>query len=295
LPESDITANIYPDLSFNSRITTIGLAGKQLVADINEYVRLRDIDGISYYTWRSGIKHDAAGVMEFRRENGHFTNGRLEECHLEPTCLFPLLKSSDIANGRIKPDKYVLVTQRKTSDSTDEIRQTAPQTWAYLNAHAEELDRRRSIIYKKRARFSVFGIGGYAFSPWKVAISGLYKNCRFVVVGEHENKPILLDDTCYYLSCQSENEARFVCDLLNSDVCQRFLRALVFMDAKRPVTIDILNRIDLKKVSDHLNRTTEAKQYLSDAAGFENHKRLLVFEKESKYQIKRSKRRPPPG
>jgi len=295
LHESNTTACIYHDLSFDSKITTIGLAGKQLIADIDEYMRLRDIDGISYYTWRSGIKHDAIGVMEFKRENGHFTNGRLEECHLESTCLFPFLKSSDIANGRIKPDKYVLVTQRKPSDNTDEIRLVAPKTWTYLNAHAEYLDRRRSIIYQKRARFSVFGIGDYAFSPWKVAISGLYKNCRFVVVGEHEDKPILLDDTCYFIPCQSENEARFVCDLLNSDVCQRFLHSLVFIDAKRPITIDILNRIDLKKVSEHLNRTTEAKQFLSDAAEFEGRQRFLVFEKKSDYKTKRSKRRTTPN
>ena len=92
MPESTATACVYPDLSFNGRITTIGLAGKELVADIDEYLRLRDIDGISYYTWRSGVKHDAAGVMEFKRENGHFTNGRHEKCRLETDISVPALE-----------------------------------------------------------------------------------------------------------------------------------------------------------------------------------------------------------
>ncbi|MBI5243239.1 MAG: SAM-dependent DNA methyltransferase [Elusimicrobia bacterium] len=290
MPGSTAAACVYPDLSFNGRITTIGLAGKELVADIDEYLRLRDIDGIPYYTWRSGVKHDAAAVMEFRHENGHFTNGQQEECRFETTYLFPLLKSSDIANGRMTPVKYILVTQRKPSDDTAEVKKIAPKTWTYLTAHAGVLDQRRSIIYQKRPRFSVFGVGDYTFSPWKVAISGLYKNCRFDVAGEHHGKPIVLDDTCYFIPCASEKEARFVCELLNSDVCQRFLRSLAFFDAKRPITIDILNRIDLRRVAEHVNRATEARRFLSAAAG-EDKQPLLVFEKKAEYRTKGSSAR----
>ncbi len=272
------TATVYPSLSFDDPMATFGLCGRELVANVDEYLQLRDIDGHAYYTWRSGIKHDASRVMEFRKENGHFTNGRQENCQMEATHLFPLLKSSDIANGRTTPDRYVLVTQQKPSDDTRTIQKSAPKTWAYLIAHANALDRRGSIIYQKRPRFSVFGIGDYAFSPWKVAISGLYKNCRFEVVGEHEGKPIMLDDTCYFIPCSSEKEAGFLCELLNSDLCQRFLRSLIFFDAKRPVTIDILKRIDLKRVAERLNRESEARRFLEDAAGYEDRQRLLVYE-----------------
>lgn len=291
LLESAPTACVYNDLSFNHKVSTLGLAGKELVANIDEYQRLREIDGIPYYTWRSGVKHDAAGVMEFRREEGHLTNGRNEECRLEPTYLYPLLKSSDIANSRLTPDRFVLVTQQKPSDNTDEIKATAPKTWAYLNEHAEALDQRRSTIYAKRARFSVFGVGDYTFSPWKVAVSGLYKNCRFEVVGEHQGKPTLLDDTCYFVPCASAEEARFVCDLLNSDVCQRFLRSLIFFDSKRPVTIDVLNRIDLRRVAELVNRKTEARKFLANAAGYEDRQALLVFEKKETYRVPRSEYR----
>src|SRR5439155_26391394 len=63
--EKTSTAAVYDDLSFNNKITTIGLHGKELVADVDEFLRLRDLDGLSYYTWRSGVKHDSAPVMEF--------------------------------------------------------------------------------------------------------------------------------------------------------------------------------------------------------------------------------------
>ena len=284
IAEPATIASVYPGLSFDERMTTFGLVGNELVADVDEYLQLRDIDGIPYYTWRSGVKHDAAGIMEFKQDDGYFTNGRGEKCQLETTYLFPLLKSSDVANGRTTPNRYVLVTQRSPSDDTAAIQKRAPKTWAYLTTHANILDKRGSIIYKKRPRFSVFGVGDYTFAPWKVAVSGLYKNCRFEVIGQKDGKPIVLDDTCYFIPCSSENEASFLCELLNSDVCQRFLRSLVFFDAKRPVTIDVLNRIDLKKVAERVNRESDACGVLMTGAEFEDRQLLLVFEKGTECQ-----------
>jgi hypothetical protein len=285
------TAPVYRDLSFENRISTIGLAGKELVADIDEYLRLRDIDGVAYYTWRSGVKHDAASVMEFRRGRAGFANRLGEECPLETRYLFPLLKSSDIANGRLVPQRYVLLTQRRTSDDTEQIKDIAPRTWQYLLKHAALLDKRPSIIYEKRPRFSVFGVGEYTFSPWKVAISGLYKNSRFALIGKFRGKPVVLDDTCYFLSCKSEAEAQFACELLNSDLCQRFLHSLVFFDAKRPITIDILNRIDLKRLAEKLNKEKVAHEYLRYARAFEDRQPLLVFQQQETYRTTASRRR----
>ncbi len=290
VPDLLSTAGVYADLSFDNKLTTFGLVGRDLVADVDEYHRLRDLDGIAYYTWRSGVKHDAASVMEFSKTGDVLVNGFDEHIKLEPTYLYPLLKSSDLANDRLIPQRFVLVTQRKPGDDTTSIARTAPKTWAYLLRHADVLDRRQSIIYQKRPRFSVFGVGDYTFSPWKVAISGLYKNCRFVVVGRHKNKPVVLDDTCYSIPCGSEEEATFVNLLLNSYITKRFLHSLVFFDAKRPVTIDVLNRIDLKRVAERLGLEREARTYFRDAAMFESQQGLLVFEKSEQYLTSRSRR-----
>jgi len=273
------TATVYRGLSFAEKANTFGLYGKELIADIDEFHRLIDLDGISYYTWRSGVKHDAAKVMEFTQTGKHLRNGLQDEVALEDTYLYPILKSSDLANGEIEPSRLVLLTQKHPSDDTDTIRENAPATWRYLEANGRQLDARQSIIYQKRSRFSVFGIGAYTFAPWKVAISGLYKTLKFRVLGSVHRKPIVVDDTCYFIPCHTRQEAEFICGLLNSDLCQRFLRALVFFDAKRPVTIDVLNRIDLKRLADKLGLQTEAKRYLAGARDFEPGLPQLVFEK----------------
>jgi len=276
--ETGATATVYPALSFEHPLRTFGLVDGELVSDLDAYCRLREIDGLQRRRWRSGVKHDAARIMELRREDDVFVNGLGESCRMEWDCLYPLLKSSDLANGRLVPARYVLLTQRRVTDDTSWIRKSAPLTWQYLADHAKQLDARRSSIYAKRARFSVFGVGRYTFAPWKVAISGLYKNHRFQPIGEYEGKPVVLDDTCYFVPCRSESEAGFFADLLNSALAQQFLASLVFADAKRPITIDVLRRIDMKKLADRLGEGDRALEFLSSPGLESSRQRLLAFE-----------------
>ncbi|MBM4386972.1 MAG: hypothetical protein FJ088_04485 [Deltaproteobacteria bacterium] len=198
-------------------------------------------------------------------------------CKLEHEYIFPLLKSSDLANGRLIPTKYVLVTQHRVTDSTDAIEHVAPKTWQYLLDHSEQLDNRGSSIYTKRARFSVFGVGEYSFAPAKVAVSGLYKNLRFQAFADIDRKPIMVDDTCYFIPCDSMEEAEFFAGLLNSKTAQQFISTLIFTDSKRPLTIDILKRIDLKKLARFVGYEMAAIKYLSSPLLESNHQQLSAF------------------
>lgn len=130
-------------------------------------------------------------------------------------------------------------------DDTKIIRHLAPKTWKYLEEHSELLDGRASSIYRNRPRFSVFGVGEYSFSPWKVAISGFYSNLHFAAIGDGGGKPMVFDDTCYFVACHNEEEAKFVASLLNSPVTREFFSAFIFWDVKRPVTTDVLQRLNL--------------------------------------------------
>ena len=285
---SESTATVYRSLSFDEPLQTFGLFAGELVSDIDTYRELRDLEGLEYRRWRSGVKHDAAKVMELTRENGHFVNGLGERWELEEEYLYPLLKSSDLANSRLRPERLVLLTQRNVGDSTDEIKHIAPKTWRYLLEHGRQLDKRGSSVYANRARFAVFGVGEYSFAPAKVAISGLYKNLHFQSIGSFAGKPVMVDDTCYFIPCDTKPEADFFANLLNSETAQRFISALVFTDAKRPVTIDVLKRIDLTKLAEHVGQETMAVEYLSSPSLECSHQRLLVFEKRGLYRTKKS-------
>ncbi len=181
------------------------------------YERWKHLGGEEVYKWRSGVKHDCSKVMELWQDGNQLRNGFDEAVDLEDDYIFPMLKSSEITNGHSKePTRWMLVTQRAVGAETSVISVVAPKTWDYLTKYGELLDRRASSIYRNRARFSVFGVGDYTFSPWKVCISGFYKQIRFATVGPFQGKPVVLDDTSYFVSCQSEQEARCIADLLNS-------------------------------------------------------------------------------
>ena len=146
----------------------------------------------------------------------------------------------------------MVVPQQSVAEDTAGIRDNAPNTWAYLHAHADLLNRRASSIYRERPRFSVFGVGDYTFAPWKVAISGFYKKLTFVPIGPFEGRATVLDDTSYFLPFETEEQAEFSASLLNSAEAQEFYGAFVFWDSKRPITVDLLQRLDLRKLAKEL-------------------------------------------
>jgi hypothetical protein len=214
------------------------------VSDLDRFEANSFLVGQSPKRWRSGIKHDAAAVMEFTLTERGLENGSGEVVKLEPTYLFPLLKGSDVGSGKRWRNKYLLVTQNHVGESTDRIRAVAPLTWDYLMRHAEAMEARGSAIYKKNPRFSIFGVGDYAFRLWRIAICGLYKTPRFRLVGPIGGRPVMFDDTVYYLSFDTEEDAHDTLDKLNSKPALDLLSSLIFRDEKRPVKTGILNILD---------------------------------------------------
>lgn len=247
--------HLYPSLDSPTPSDYISERDGHLVRNAIQYDTWRHLLGQNLnYTWRSGIKHDCAKIMELEPiSDGKFINGMGQIYDLEPTYLYPLLKSSDIGNGRIQTyRKVVLVTQTSVGQDTHPIQKKAPKTWQYLSDHHQVLSQRRSSIYKNKPLYSIFGIGSYSFKPWKIAISGLYKTLNFQLISPLESKTVMLDDTVNFLSFDSQPEAEFIFELLTSKPAQDCLDSLIFWDNKRPVTIDILRRLSLQAVAREL-------------------------------------------
>ena len=250
-------AAFFESLNAPTPARRIGLAGQDLVADIVTYRTLRHLEGLCPYQWRSGIKHDCAAIMELQPgADGVLRNKLGERVAIESNFLFPLLKCSDLANGRHIPARMVLVTQKRVGDDTNIIASQAPSTWDYLTSHKSRFAARKSSIYKEGMPFALFGVGDYTFAPWKVAISGLHHHPRFVLVPPYKGQPVLFDDTCYFLSFSEEEEARAVADTLNSGPSRSLLEALMFDDAKRPITVELLQRLNLCAIAEEAGMAT---------------------------------------
>jgi hypothetical protein len=145
----------------------------------------------------------------------------------------------------------VLVTQERIGADTTALGKLAPRLWKYLQAHCDSFRKRKSAIYRGQSPFAMFGVGPYSFAPFKVAIGAFNKEPRFLALGPREGKPVMLDDTCYFLPCSSAPEAAVLAALCNDSLTLAFLRAASFSSAKRPFTKALLQRIDLAKVLSH--------------------------------------------
>ncbi|MGG3988597.1 hypothetical protein [Bacillus smithii] len=237
------------------RLRTFGWVRDKFVSDVDSYKKTSFIDNISPLIWRSGVKHDCSKVMELTvKKDNCLQNGLKEQVNVEEDLLYNLLKSSDLKKETIPNHtrKKVIITQRKIGEDTSYIKEQYPKLWDYLTSHREYLDKRKSSIYVGKPDFSIFGIGDYSFAPYKVAISGMYKKSNFSLVMPINDKPVMLDDTCYFLSFNKYLDALFTLLILNSELVQSFLKSLTFVDSKRPYNKDTLMRIDLLEATKHL-------------------------------------------
>ncbi len=254
---------IFSSLQAQHPDGAIGFQDGMLVAEVELYRKWRHLMGRGFRGWRSGIKHDCSKVFELRVELGRWVNGQGKYVEPEPETVFPLLKSADLAAHR-EPRRWMVVPQQSVSDNSKLLRRNAPKTWEYLQEHIHFLNKRKSSIYKNRPFFSVFGVGPYTFAPWKVAISGLYKRLEFVRVPPFCGRPVVVDDTCYFFPCRSEEECDLLYEMVTSEPAQEFWSAFIFWDAKRPITAQLLNSLDLMTLARELGKEGEIAQVLAE-------------------------------
>ncbi|PJB56181.1 MAG: hypothetical protein CO098_14665 [Bacteroidetes bacterium CG_4_9_14_3_um_filter_41_19] len=257
-PTFDCTEfNFYNNQSSYLRF---GWLNDKFVSNFDTYIHTRKIDGECPFVWRQGLKHDCSTIMELDKVNGYYINGLNEAVNLEDGLVYGFLKSSDLKNMVINQTrKFTIVTQKKVGQETNYIKTKYPNTYQYLIQHQAHFDARKSSIYNNKPLFSIFGIGDYSFKPYKVAISGLYKTFHFTLILPQENKPVMLDDTCYLIGFEKVEFAVYSLILLNSDTTVQFLQSVTFSDAKRTFTKDVLMRINLLELGRMID-----KQYLAD-------------------------------
>lgn len=238
---------VFKDLE-TEQGTRVGHRDGKTIGDLAAFDANRYLIGAAPQKWRSGVKHDLSSVMELHRTHTGLINGLGEVVSIENTYLYPLLKGSDVGSNKQWREKFVLVTQNFVGEATERIKILAPKTWQYLEDHSVQLDARGSSIYAKNPRFSVFGVGDYTFRPWKIAICALYKKLEFRLIGPIEGKPVIFDDTVYYISFDNREKAETALAQLNSPEVRALMNSMIFWDEKRPIKTSMLNVVDFERV-----------------------------------------------
>ncbi len=239
---------------FGDEVSTMaGVASNgAFVENLDTYEAARAVEAIGgdNFDWRQGLKHDLTKVLELRQGSDGFVNGFDEVVDVEPDIISPLYKSSDLASGGT-PRRWIPLYQHDLSGPLPDLSFRWPKLAHYLESHAELFAARRSSIYRGKHRFMLFGVGPYTVAPYKVALSGFYKQPEFRVIGPGPNgAPPVVDDTCYLLPFEDLGSAQSAAEYLNSEEVQAFLASVADLRAKRPYTKALLSRIRLPREVD---------------------------------------------
>ncbi|ASA25716.1 Eco57I restriction-modification methylase domain-containing protein [Paenibacillus donghaensis] len=236
-----------------------GLRSPWSILPPGRFQALNKIMGIS--TWvrgRKGVTTDLNGVyfvriinqnetsglvqIETRPEAGKKDIGVAQKFWIEPHMLYPLIKGAgdfSECNLSIEEELFAIIpnlgVNKKDCDEAELMLDTiAIRTKDYFRSN-EQLLRSRSTwkrYLKDKPYYSIYNVGEYAFSPYKVIWAE--QSSRFkaaVVTGENVpligNRPFVPDHKVFYVACWNSNEAYYLCGLLNSNIVKEYVESHV--------------------------------------------------------------------
>lgn len=155
---------------------------------------------------------------------------------LEKELLYPLLCWKDVDRDRIRtPSRWILLPQDiKLRRGIEEarLREEYPKTFHYLK-HFEQNLRDRAAFRKFQSSspfYSMYNIGWQTLAPIKVVWRRMDSRLRAAVVETVDHsllgrKVVVPQETCALIPCESIDEARYLVEILNSDVIEERIRS----------------------------------------------------------------------
>ena len=188
-------------------------------------------------TWLNGvywgtIQRADRGFVQF---TNLFDEGKIKvqpvETRMESALVYPLLRARDVDRWHAEPSAHIIVSQdpeKRTGYDIKWMQKNLPLTSGYFERFREQLSNRSG--YKKYLQgepyYSMYNVGKYTFSPFKVAWRGEVAPTLIAsVVGLVESKPVVPDQTSYFVPFENRVEAHFLCAFINSILVRFYYEA----------------------------------------------------------------------
>jgi len=211
---------------------------------------LKHIEGENAYQARRGASTEPYGVfwLEVQQalSNGDLIVRNLEEMgkrkirkvreRIEPDLVYPAVRGSDIERWRAKPQIYVLMVQNPEKSepySEKRMKRDWPCTYNYLTRFKDILLSRGSRPVRELAErtefYAMFGIGKYTIARYKVVWKRMAGDIVAAVISQAKTdfgwKKIIPTDTTSLFATEDENEAHYLCAIINSTAVRRFIKS----------------------------------------------------------------------
>jgi hypothetical protein len=208
---------------------------------------VRKILGPSAYDAHAGCFSGGANAVYWvniiaRRPDGlavieNFSEGAKKKVQsvqtaVEPDLIFPLLRGRDVKRWGAAPSASIIMAQDpKTRRGINELemKKEYPKTYLYLKSFEKMLRGRAAFkrYFTRRDKYgtvvetgpfySMFNVSDYTFEPFKVVWREQASSVTAAVVEDEKAVP---DHKLMMVSCTTEDEAYFLCALLNSRAFQ---------------------------------------------------------------------------
>jgi len=144
---------------------------------------------------------------------------------IESDLLYPLLRGRDVKRWQAEPSAYIILTHESgmglNAIPEDEMKPRYPKTYRYLKRFEGALRERAAFkrYFRPEAPFySMFDVGDYTFTPYKVVWPWIATGVRAAVVSEADGKSVCPEHNTSFLDSWREDEVHFICALLNSAI-----------------------------------------------------------------------------
>ncbi len=153
---------------------------------------------------------------------------------VEKDLVYPLLRGRNISRWRSSYSCYIIIPcdpdEPKLRFASAEMSLRFPRTYSYLSHFKDILLSRKSSSIPKNPFYSLFGLGPYTFSPYKVVWRALYKEIAAVVVSKREDRflsarYIIPEHNVMFIPLWNEDEAHYLCAILNSSLVNFAMRS----------------------------------------------------------------------
>ena len=217
--------------------------------------------GKNYYPVRHGFVNDLVSLffvhiqsvksdsIIIKPSNSGHKKVKESQYEIEADKVFPCLKAKHIKKWKITGHEFVIVPQKKYTENNEAVlKRETPLLYKYLVTHKKLLLERKSMHISKEPFYSTFGVGCYTFSEYKVFFNAMGSLSQSFVVGSKVrskflgNKLLIPHNNINCISLNSEDDAYYVCGILNSKWVADYVRSRIGK-SKYPWSTKMMERI----------------------------------------------------
>ncbi|MGQ9507705.1 MAG: hypothetical protein ACUVTB_07640, partial [Candidatus Bathycorpusculaceae bacterium] len=177
---------------------------------------------------------------------------------MESEHVYKLIRSGDLDKWQPSPKYYILVPHTEQTDwqaiQEHKLRKDTPKTYEYLAHFKEKLLKRSAYTLLRRGHpfYIMVNIRKNSFAPYKVAWKRMGDKINASVLSPLEDpyigsKPIIPQETISFIPLKQEEEAHYLCSILNSVEITFLVKSFSQLGGKSFATPSILGQINIAR------------------------------------------------